>query len=71
MVKEVVNLDTQYWILLDVPKQEKQEQVTTYFLRTCSSLEKAGDSKTVDGAYQPKPAEEEEKAKERRQRLEG
>ena len=28
IVKEVIQLDAQYWLLLDVPKQDKQEQVS-------------------------------------------
>ncbi|PRD36651.1 UNVERIFIED_CONTAM: hypothetical protein NCL1_07970 [Trichonephila clavipes] len=27
IVKEVIQLDAQYWLLLDVPKQDKQEQI--------------------------------------------
>lgn len=71
MVKDVINLDTQYWLLLDIPKQEKQEQVTTYVLRTCTCLEKAGESRTVD-CQKPKNTQEEEAiAKERKARLDG
>ncbi|XP_003743069.1 uncharacterized protein LOC100898552 [Galendromus occidentalis] len=69
MVKDVINLDTQYWLLLDVPKQDKQEQVTNYVLRTCTCLEKAGESRTVDGQPPRNTQEEESLAKERKQRL--
>lgn len=31
IVKEVIQLDAQYWLLLDVPKQDKQEQVSSLF----------------------------------------
>ena len=71
MVKDVINLDTQYWLLLDVPKQDKQEQVTNYVLRTCTCLEKAGESRTVDGQPPRNTQEEESLAKERKQRLDG
>lgn len=32
IVKEVIQLDAQYWLLLDVPKQDKQEQVSIDFV---------------------------------------
>uniref|UniRef100_A0A1B0GKH7 Uncharacterized protein n=1 Tax=Lutzomyia longipalpis TaxID=7200 RepID=A0A1B0GKH7_LUTLO len=30
MIKEVIRLETQYWTLVDIPKQEKQETVPAY-----------------------------------------
>ncbi|XP_064457093.1 uncharacterized protein LOC135367928 isoform X2 [Ornithodoros turicata] len=67
MVKDVICLDTQYWVLLDLPKQEKQEQVTSYVLRACATLEKASDSRAQDASKANSRAEEE--ARERKQRL--
>lgn len=67
MVKDVICLDTQYWVLLDLPKQEKQEQVTSYVLRACATLEKASESRVQDASKANSRAEEE--ARERKQRL--
>ncbi|CAG7824919.1 unnamed protein product [Allacma fusca] len=65
MIKQVVRLETQYWTLLDVPKQEKQEPVGIYVLRACVALEKV----------QVKPSEKasvenEERTREEKERLE-
>ena len=30
----------QYWLLVELPKQEKQEPVPVYVLRACATLEK-------------------------------
>ena len=62
----MVRLETQYWTLLDVPKQEKQEPVGVYVLRACVALEKV----------QVKPSEKssvenEERTREEKERLEG
>ncbi|KAH7932319.1 hypothetical protein HPB51_029372 [Rhipicephalus microplus] len=66
MVKDVTCLDTQYWVLLDLPRQEKQEQVNAYVLRACATLEKASESRTQDAAAR---ATADEEARERKQRL--
>lgn len=73
MIKTVIKLDTQYWVLLDVPKQEKQEQMSVYVLRCCSSLEKALDTRTSDGAKTKaeRQAEEDQREKDRKQRFDG
>lgn len=69
MIKEVVRLETQYWALVEIPKQDKQEAVSTYVLRACSSLEKS--QKPGEGIKTgPKLAEEEEKRRDRVDRLE-
>jgi PREDICTED: similar to AGAP001581-PA len=60
MIKEVIKLDTQYWVLIEIIKQEKHEQSDSYVMRCCSVLEKANvnfDSKLGSGRY----AEETEK----------
>lgn len=49
MIKEVIKLDTQYWVLIEIIKQEKHEQSDSYVIRCCSVLEKANvnfDSKS-------------------------
>jgi len=63
-------LETQYWTLVDIPKQEKQETVPSFVLRACSIMEKtqkSGESVKTSARM----AEEEEKKRERRDRLEG
>lgn len=76
IVKEVIQLDAQYWLLLDVPKQDKQEQVNVYVLRACAVLEKSSDTRqtsTTDSSKSQaaQQAEEEAREKERKARLEG
>jgi len=69
MIKEVVRLETQYWALVEVPKQEKQEPVPAYVLRACATLEKT--QKPGEGVKtSAKLAEEDEKRRERLDRLE-
>lgn len=68
MVKEVISLDTQYWVLLELPRQEKQEQVNAYVLRACATLEKASESRTQDASAR---AAAEEALRDRKQRLDG
>ncbi|PSN34089.1 hypothetical protein C0J52_26569 [Blattella germanica] len=41
---EVIRLETQYWTLVDIPKQEKQETVPVFVLRACSIMEKTQKS---------------------------
>lgn len=71
MIKDVIQLDTQYWVLLDVPRQEKQEQVTTYVLRACAALEKAAETREPGKSPAQKQAEEDAKERERKARFEG
>jgi hypothetical protein len=63
----VVKLETQYWTLLDVPKQEKQEPVGTYVLRACVALEKV----QVKPSEKSSAIENEESKREEKERLEG
>uniref|UniRef100_T1JF54 Uncharacterized protein n=1 Tax=Strigamia maritima TaxID=126957 RepID=T1JF54_STRMM len=71
MIKEVIRLEIQYWSLVDVPKQEKQESVPVYVLRACAALEKSTENKPGEGVRtSSKMAEEEAKAKERIARFE-
>lgn len=69
MIKEVVRLETQYWTLVDIPKQEKQETVPAFVMRACSIMEKtqkSGDGVKTAGRL----AEEAIERKERADRLE-
>ena len=69
VLQEVVRLETQYWALVEVPKQEKQEPVPAYVLRACATLEKT--QKPGEGVKtSAKLAEEDEKRRERLDRLE-
>ena len=68
--QEVIRLETQYWALVEIPKQEKQETVPAFVLRACSIMEKT--QKPGEGIKtSSKIAEEEDKRKERLNRLEG
>ncbi|KAK8394511.1 hypothetical protein O3P69_006590 [Scylla paramamosain] len=70
MIKEVVRLETEYWQLLEVPRQEKQEPVLTYVLRACSIVEKS--QRSHEQAEKTHRADqEEEKQRENAQRLNG
>lgn len=42
--QDVIKLETQYWTLVDIPKQEKQETVPAFVLRACSIMEKTHKS---------------------------
>jgi CO dehydrogenase/acetyl-CoA synthase alpha subunit len=66
----VIRLETQYWTLVDIPKQEKQETVPSFVLRACSIMEKSQKS-GESAKTSARMAEEEEKKRERRDRLEG
>ncbi|KAK6633458.1 hypothetical protein RUM44_004065 [Polyplax serrata] len=69
MIKEVIRLETQYWALVEIPKQEKQETVPSFVLRACSIMEKT--QKSGEGVKtSAKIAEEEERRRERLNRLE-
>ncbi|KAG8286865.1 hypothetical protein J6590_049876 [Homalodisca vitripennis] len=68
MIKEVIRLETQYWALVEIPKQEKQETVPAFVLRACAIMEKT--QKSGEGVKTAaKIAEEEEKRRERLERL--
>lgn len=65
----MIKLETQYWTLVDIPKQEKQETVPAYVMRACSIMEKT--QKSGDGVKTTaRLAEEAAERKERMERLE-
>lgn len=67
-MQEVIRLETQYWTLVDIPKQEKQETVPAFVLRACAIMEKT--QKSGEGVKTAaKLAEEAEKRKELLERL--
>lgn len=67
--KEVIRLETQYWTLVDIPKQEKQETVPAFVLRACAIMEKT--QKSGEGVKtSAKLAEEAQDKRERIERLE-
>ncbi|XP_048524218.1 uncharacterized protein LOC109540150 [Dendroctonus ponderosae] len=69
MIKDVTRLETQYWTLVDIPKQEKQETVPAFVLRACSIMEKT--QKSGEGVKtSTRLAEEAVEKKERIERLE-
>ncbi|XP_058796624.1 uncharacterized protein LOC131667287 isoform X1 [Phymastichus coffea] len=41
MIKDVIKLETQYWTLVEIPRQEKQETVPAFVLRACAIMEKS------------------------------
>ncbi|XP_074594399.1 uncharacterized protein LOC141849817 [Brevipalpus obovatus] len=43
MIKNFTKFDTQYWLLIELPRQEKHEEANTYVMRCCSVLEKAAN----------------------------
>ncbi|XP_013779575.2 uncharacterized protein LOC106464013 [Limulus polyphemus] len=65
MIKDVVQLDAQYWRLLEIPKQELHEQVNVYVLRACAALEKASETRTAEGGKGHAAKNHEEEAKDR------
>lgn len=66
--QEVIRLETQYWTLVEIPKQEKQETVPSFVLRACGIVEKS--QKSGEGVKSSaKLAEEDEKKRERIDRL--
>lgn len=67
MIKDVVRLDVQYWMLVEIPKQDKQETVPSYVLRACAALENAAadNSKTSEALK----AEDEARLRERQYRF--
>lgn len=67
--QEVIRLETQYWTLVDIPKQEKQETVPAFVLRACAIMEKT--QKSGEGVKtSAKLAEEAQDKRERIDRLE-
>ncbi|XP_012259284.2 uncharacterized protein LOC105687908 [Athalia rosae] len=69
MIKDVIKLETQYWTLVDIPKQEKQETVPAFVLRACAIMEKT--HKSGEGVKtSARLAEEAETKRERIERLE-
>lgn len=66
----MVRLETEYWQLLDIPRQEKQEPVLTYVLRACAIVEKSQRSQEqAEKAH--RADEDEERKRENAQRLNG
>ncbi|CAG9857573.1 unnamed protein product [Phyllotreta striolata] len=69
MIKEVIRLETQYWTLVEIPKQEKQETVPAFVLRACAIMEKT--QKSGEGVKtSAKLAEEAQDKRDRIERLE-
>ncbi|XP_033332171.1 uncharacterized protein LOC117223779 [Megalopta genalis] len=68
MIKDVIKLETQYWTLVDIPKQEKQETVPAFVLRACSIMEKT--HKSGEGVKTTARLAEETENKQRIERLE-
>ena len=69
LFQDVVRLETQYWSLVDIPKQEKQETVPAFVLRACSIMEKS--QKSGEGVKtSSRLAEEADSKRERIDRLE-
>lgn len=64
-----MRLETEYWQLLEVPRQEKQEPVLTYVLRACSIVEKS--QRSQEQTEKAHRADEEEEKRENAQRLNG
>lgn len=65
----MIRLETQYWTLVDIPKQEKQETVPAFVLRACAIMEKT--QKSGEGVKtSAKLAEEAQERRERIERLE-
>lgn len=68
-LQDVIKLETQYWTLVDIPRQEKQETVPAFVLRACSIMEKT--HKSGEGVKtSARLAEEAETKRERIERLE-
>ena len=62
-------METQYWTLVDIPRQEKQETVPAFVLRACTIMEKS--HKSGEGVKtSTRLAEEAENKRERIERLE-
>lgn len=57
-------METQYWTLVEIPKQEKQETVPAFVMRACSIMEKTQKSENKT------PQKLQEEAAEKKERLE-
>lgn len=64
-LQDVIRLETQYWALIDIPRQEKQETVPSYVMRACAIMEKTQKS----GEGVKTSAKLAEEAAEKRERL--
>ena len=51
MIKEVICLETQYWMLVEIPRQEKQETVPSYVMRACAVMENAKVRRGCEDVY--------------------
>ncbi|XP_021188058.1 uncharacterized protein LOC110374604 [Helicoverpa armigera] len=68
MIKDVIRLETQYWSLVEIPRQEKAETVPAFVLRACAIMEKT--QKSGEGVKtSAKLAEEAADKRERIERL--
>ena len=65
-----MRLETEYWQLLEVPKQEKQEPVLNYVLRACSIMEKSQRSSESNEKVR-RISEDEERKRTNAERLNG
>ena len=65
-LQEVIKLETQYWTLVEIPKQEKQETVPSFVMRACTIMEKTQKSEQKTAQ---KLSEEAAEKKERLERL--
>uniref|UniRef100_A0A915K6X9 Uncharacterized protein n=1 Tax=Romanomermis culicivorax TaxID=13658 RepID=A0A915K6X9_ROMCU len=54
MVKEIVALEKQYWILIDVPKQEPSESQMDFIVRILNCLDQRLQAASNTGAQQAK-----------------
>ncbi|KAG7307799.1 hypothetical protein JYU34_006394 [Plutella xylostella] len=66
MIKDVIRLETQYWSLVEIPRQEKAETVPAFVLRACAIMEKTQKS----GEGVKTSAKLAEEAADRRERIE-
>lgn len=66
MIKDVIKLETQYWTLVEIPRQEKQETVPNYVMRACAIMEKTQKA----GESIKSPAKLSEEVQEKKFRLE-
>lgn len=63
VAQEVIKLETQYWTLVEIPKQEKQETVPAFVMRACTIMEKTQKSE------QKTPQKLSDEAAEKKERL--
>lgn len=70
LFQDVIRLETQYWSLVEIPRQEKAETVPAFVLRACAIMEKT--QKSGEGVKtSSKLAEEAADKRERIERLNG